>query len=126
MGQLLVMVLDNPTLLDRVLETWTDAGARGITVLDSTGVQRLRERAGHDARPTFLGFCRLARTEQYSHYTLFSVADAETIRRVVAATEAVVGDLNAPKTGILFTLPVGEVWGLNKFYPSSPEAQETA
>jgi len=126
MSQLLVMVLDNPTLLDRVLETWTDAGVRGITVLDSTGVQRLLQWAGHDAGSTFLGFRRLSRTEQRRHYTLFSVADAETIRRVVAATEAVVGDLNAPDTGILFTLPVGEVWGLNKFYPSSPEAQETA
>ena len=126
MSQLLVMVLDNPTVLDRVLEAWTDMGVRGITVLDSTGVQRLRQSAGHDATPAFLGFRRLSRTEQHRHYTLFSVADAETIRRVVAATEAVVGDLNAPDTGILFTLPVGEVWGLNKFYPSSPEAQETA
>ncbi len=124
MAQLLTMVLDNPALLDRVLEAWTEVGVRGITVLDSTGVQRLRSEAGGDP-PTFLGFRRLARTDRYSHYTLFSVTDAETVRRVVPATEAVVGDLSAPDTGILFTQPVGEVWGLDKFYASPPEAQET-
>ena len=124
MAQLLIMVLDNPALLNRVLEAWTEAGVRGITVLDSTGVQRLRSQDGGDL-PTFLGFRRVARTEQYSHCTLFSVTDAKTVRRVVPATEAVVGDLNAPDTGILFTQPVGEVWGLDKFYPSPPDAQET-
>jgi len=125
MAQLLIMVLDNPALLDQVLEAWTEAGARGITVLDSTGVQRLSAQAGRDDLPTFLGFRRLARTDRYSHCTLFSVTDAETVRRVVPATEAVVGDLNAPDTGILFTQPIGEVWGLDKLYPSPPDAQET-
>jgi hypothetical protein len=124
MAQLLIMVLDNPALLNRVLEAWTEVGVRGITVLDSTGVQRLRSQTGGDL-PTFLGFRRLARTDQYSHCTLFSVTDAETVRRVVPATEAVVGDLNTPDTGILFTLPVGEVWGLDKLYPSPPDPHET-
>ena len=124
MARLLVMVLDNPALLNRVLEVWTEAGVRGITVLDSTGMGRLRSQAGGDP-PTFLGFRSLPRTDQYSHCTLFSVTDAETVRRVVPATEAVVGDLNAPDTGILFALPVEEVWGLDKLYPSSPDVQET-
>jgi len=120
------MVLDDPDLLNEVLEAWTDAGARGITVLDSTGVQRLSGRAGGNDRPTFLGFCRLWRTDQYCHCTLFAVVDAETVERIVPVTEAIVGDLNAPHTGILFTLPVGQVWGLAKCCPQAIEAQETA
>lgn len=121
-----MMVLDDPTLLNRVLEAWTDAGVCGITVLDSIGVQRLRGRAGRNNLPTFLGFCRLRRTDQRGHYTLFAVVDAEVIERVVPATEAIVGDLNAPHTGILFTLPVGQAWGLAKCCPQAMEAQETA
>lgn len=122
MAQLLVMVLDDPALLHRVLEAWTDAGVRGITALASTGVEGA---SGKDL-PTFLGFCRLSRTDQHSQYTLFAVTDAETIKRVVPATEAIVGDLNAPHTGILFTLPVGQAWGLAKCCPQAMEAQETA
>jgi hypothetical protein len=120
------MVLDDPTLLNQVLETWTDAGVRGITVLDSTGVERLRRRAARNDLPTFLGFCRLSRTDRYCHCTLFAVVDEETVERVVTVTTAIVGDLNAPHTGILFTLPVGHVWGLAKCCPQATEAQETA
>jgi hypothetical protein len=125
MAQLLVLVLDDPALLDRVLEAWLDAGVGGITVLDSTGAEGARGRASGNDLPTFLGFCRRSRTDQHSDYTLFTVTDAETIKRVVPATEAIVGDLNAPHTGILFTLPVNQVWGLAEYCPQAPEAQET-
>jgi hypothetical protein len=125
MAQLLVLVLDDPALLDRVLEAWLDAGVGGITVLDSTGVERLRRRAARGDLPTFLGFCRLGRTDQYCHCTLFAVVNEEIVERVVPATEAIVGDLNAPHTGILFTLPVNQVWGLAEYCPQAPEAQET-
>lgn len=124
MNQILVMVLDNPALLDQVLEAWTEAGASGITVLDSIGVHHLHE-ASESGLPTFLGFRRLLRTAQYSHNTLFTVADEETIKRVVPATAAIVGDLNAPDTGILFTVPVGQAWGLDKSPPSSSKGRET-
>ena len=124
MAQLLVMVLDDPALLDRVLQAWLDAGVCGLTVLDSTGVQGARGRASGNDLPTFLGFRRLSRIDQHGHYTLFTVADAETLQRVVPATEAIVGDLDAPHTGILFTLPVNQVWGLAEYCPQAPEAQE--
>ena len=119
----MIFVLDNPDQLDKVLETWMDAGVRGITVLESTGVHRLLEQGG---LPTFLGFRRLSQTSKYSHYTLFSIVDEETIQRVARATEVIVGNLNTPDTGILFTLPVGQVWGLDKTSTSSTEEQETA
>ena len=46
---LLFCVLDNPAHLAAVLDGWTEAGVLGITVLDSTGVQRMRERRGGGA-----------------------------------------------------------------------------
>lgn len=47
-----MFVLDNPDLLVKVMEAWMEAGVR-YHVLDSTGVQRLREQGGLQ---TFLGF----------------------------------------------------------------------
>lgn len=114
---LLVCVLDNPSHLTAVLEGWSQAGVLGITVLDSTGVQRIRERASQQDVPTFMGFSRLLRTDQYSHVTLFAaVKDMDTVQRAVSATEAVTGDLTQPHTGILFALPLEAAWGLPKQY----------
>jgi len=124
MAQQLVMVLDDPSLLDRVLEAWLEAGVRGITVLDSTGVEGARRRANGKDVKTFLGYSRLPHTDQHSHYTLFTIIDDETVQRVVPASEAIVGDLDAPHTGILFTLPVNQVWGLSEYCPQDPKASE--
>lgn len=112
---LLICVLDDPEKLTTLLESWTEAGVAGITVLDSTGVQRVRQRASRQDLPMFMGFSRLLRTDEYSHNTLFAVVpDMDTIRRAVAATEAVTGDLNNPHTGILFAVPIVAAWGLPK------------
>ena len=109
------LVLDNSALLNDVLEAWSDAGVRGVTILESTGVHRVRSRAStHDA-PFMLGFSRLLRTDQVGHNTLFAVVrDMDIVERVVTSTEEVVGDLSQPNTGVLFAVPVAAAWGLPK------------
>jgi hypothetical protein len=112
---LLWLVLDNPGLLNDVLEAWTDVGARGVTILESTGVQRVRTKVSDQDAPFLLGFSRLLRTDQVGHNTLFTVVpDMEIVERLVAATEGIVGDLSQPNTGVLFALPVAAAWGLPK------------
>ncbi len=108
-------VLDNPALLNDVLEAWTDVGVRGVTILESTGVHRVRARASSHDAPFMLGFSRLLRTDQVGHNTIFAVVrNLDIVEEVVAATEKVVGDLNQPNTGLLFAVPVTAVWGLPK------------
>ncbi len=115
---MLIGVIDNPAHLTAVLDGWSEAGVQGITILDSTGVHRVRGRQCREDVPLFLGFSRLLRTDQCSQNTLFAVVqDMETVQRAAAATEAVVGDLRSPNTGILFALPVAAVWGLPKQQP---------
>jgi hypothetical protein len=120
-------VLDNQALLNDVLEAWTDAGVRGITVLESTGVHRVRARASTQDAPFMLGFNRLLRTDQVGHNTIFAVVhDLTIVEEVVSATEKVVGDLSQPNTGVLFAVPVEAVWGLPKepFESSAAEDQD--
>ena len=113
-------VLDNPALLNDVLEAWTDAGVKGITILESTGVQRVRSRASSQDAPFMLGFSRLLRTDQVGHNTIFAVVrDQAIVEEIVEATERVVGDLSQPDTGVLLAVPVTAVWGLPK-QPSEP------
>jgi hypothetical protein len=109
------LVLDNPALLNDVLEAWTDVGVRGITILESTGVHRVRARSSQQDAPFMLGFSRLLRTDQVGHYTLFAVVpNMEIVERLVAATEGIVGDLTQPNTGVLFAIPLAAAWGLPK------------
>jgi hypothetical protein len=115
------LVLDNPALLNDVLEAWADIGVRGITILESTGVHRVRSRASSQDVPFMLGFSRLLRTDQVGHNTLFAVVPTmDVVERLVTATEQIVGDLSQPHTGVLFTVPVTAAWGLPK-QPFSPE-----
>lgn len=109
------LVLDDPALLNDVLEAWTDIGVRGITILESTGVHRVRSRASTQDVPFMLGFSRLLRTDQVGHNTLFAVVPSmEMVKKIVAATETIVGDLSQPHTGVLFAVPVAAAWGLPK------------
>ncbi len=112
---LIWFVLDNSSLLDELLEAWTDAGVQGITILDSTGCHRVRGRSSTHDMPLMLGLSRLLRTDQVGHNTLFAVVEGmAVVERVVTATERVVGDLSQPNTGLLFVVPVTAVWGLPK------------
>lgn len=112
MYSLLVLVLDDETLLRDVLQAWEDAGAPGATVLESTGLRRVTDFFGRDDMPLFPSLRELAQKEHSMHRTIFTVLDAEAlVEKVIAATERVVGDLSQPHTGILFVVPVARVVG---------------
>jgi len=117
----LVLVLDDSAHLQDVLEAWQDAGVPGITVLDSTGVRRIRERLDTGEAPLFMGFSRLLRPCSPSNSTLFAlVKDMETIHNAIMGTERIIGDLTQPHTGIAFALPVEAAWGLHSQSGATP------
>ena len=115
MSYLVVLVLDNPDLCNSVLHAWEDAGVGGITILESTGVNRVRRAGLRDDLPLMPSLSDLFKSGETHHRTLFSVVDsAEQTERLRLATEGVVGDLNQPNTGILVVMPATQVYGLEK------------
>ena len=118
---LLIMVLDDSTRLNEVLAAWTAAGVAGVTVLESTGVNRvlLRRQAG----PAFAGFSQIFGSGRFGHNTLFAVIDnLDLAEAAVASTEAVLGNITEPDTGIIFAVPVARAWGLPQ--PGAGESVE--
>lgn len=114
---LLIMVVDDVMHLDEVLQAWIDAGVQGVTVLESTGVNRVLERS--EPQSMFMGFSQMFGAGRVGHNTLFAVIDSlEIAERAVEATEAVVGDLMKPHTGIVFAIPVAKTWGVPEPYAS--------
>lgn len=110
---LLMMVLDDSTKLNEVLEAWRNAGIAGITILESTGVNRVLMRT--QARPMMAGFSQLLGAPPVGHHTLFAIIDSlELAEAAAAAVENILGSLSAPNTGLICALPVARVWGLSK------------
>jgi hypothetical protein len=115
MLQLVVMVLNDVAHLEGVLDAWTREGARGITVLHSTGLARLRGGWRRDDTPLFPSLRDLLERDDLHHRTLFTVVDGDAlVERLIAAAQAIVGDFDTANTGILFTVPVGRALGLQR------------
>ncbi len=112
---MLIMVLDDSSRLNEVLEAWISAGVKGVTILESTGVNRILPRTS--ASPMFAGFTQIFGSGRVGHNTLFAIIDDLDIAdAAVNATEVVLGDLKKPHTGIIFALPVAKTWGLPEPY----------
>jgi hypothetical protein len=115
---LLMAVIDDPAKIWEVVDEWERLGVSGVTVHDSTGLYSAR--GLRDDLPLFPSILDLMEKEEAYHRTLWSVVeDGVDVEAIVRATEKIVGPLEAPHTGIIFTMPVLKVWGLRqRHYPS--------
>ncbi len=114
MAHLVVFVLDNLEQCPDVLDAWEQAGVTGVTIVESTGLGRVRG-VVRDDLPLLPSLTDLLSSRELHHRTLFTVVeDEETLERVIAATERVIGDFSRHHTGLLFVVPVSRVLGLEK------------
>ncbi len=114
MYYMVVLIVDDPDQCNPVLNAWEAAGARGVTILNSTGLARMKKKAQRDDIPLIPSMRSLLAGQEEHHRTLFSVVEGEEmVQKLVAASQAELGDLNQPYTGFLFTVPVSHVYGLN-------------
>jgi hypothetical protein len=115
MASLLIVVLDDIEKFPALIEAWEAAGVPGITVLDSVGTRRLRERVQRDDVPLMPSLRSLFSREEDYNRTLFTVIeDKDVLERAVTAARNVVGDFMEPHTGILFIIPVSQTLGVPK------------
>ena len=115
MYYMVVFVVNNPDECTDVMDAWEEAGCSGITILESSGLGRLRGYGVRDDVPLMPGIQDLLRSQEVRHRTLFTVVEGEgMVDAVLAATEAVVGSLDQANTGFLFAVPVSRVHGMRK------------
>lgn len=122
---MVLFVLNNPDLLDDVLAAWERAGVSGATVLQSTGLGRIRQREGpRDDMPLMPGLEDFYYHGEDTSQTLFTIVDREAlVKKVIQATEQVVGDLDTPGHGILAVFPATTVRGLIRYKRQRKEAE---
>jgi len=120
MAHLVVLVLDNLEQCSAILEAWEEAGVPGATILESTGLRRLRG-VLRDDLPLLPSLRDLLASQELRHRTLFTVVEDEaTVQRIIAATERIIGDFTRDNTGLLFVVPVSRVLGLEKRRAKQP------
>jgi nitrogen regulatory protein PII len=108
---MVMMVLDDPDKLDDVLDAWCEVNVSGVTIIESTGIQR--RRAKNIKVPFRYNFTRMAPRIEEGHFTLFTVVPTEEyVHACIQAAEKIVGDLNQPNTGIFAAWPLDIVKGV--------------
>jgi nitrogen regulatory protein PII len=109
---MILFVLDDPSQLDSVLDAWNEIGVSGVTIMDSTGINR-RRRARQVGTMFMAGINRLMSSDQETHYTLFTIVDSvEQVEKCITTVEKIVGDLNTPNSGVLAAWPLAYVKGV--------------
>lgn len=114
MYYLVTLVLDDVNHGPDVFDAWEQAGVGGITIIESTGLGRVRQSESlRDDIPLMPSIRALLHGREEHHRTIFSIVEGEAmVEALIAATEAIVGELNEPNTGVLFALPLSHVAGV--------------
>jgi nitrogen regulatory protein PII len=115
MSYLVVLIIDNPDDCPAVLDAWEQAGAPGVTILESTGLGRMRRAGLEDDMPLMPSLEDFLGVREVPHRTVFSVVESEDqAERLAQAAQEVIGDLDEPHTGFLYILPVLKAYGLGR------------
>lgn len=106
--RLLVAVVNDPEKLDEILSGFIELGITGATVVSTEGMGKV---LSQDI-PIFAGLQALISHSRPQNRMIFSVVPLEMVDPAIALLQDVAGNLDAPATGIVFTLPVERVVGL--------------
>lgn len=114
MPQLINLVIHDNDRVDDVVHAWLEAGITGLTLVDTCGLtHHVGHRGLRDDVPLFPSLRSLLEASGNQNRLLFAlVADDFDTDGLIRQTEAVLGGLDTPGTGILFVLPVTRVVGL--------------
>jgi nitrogen regulatory protein P-II 1 len=114
--ELLVCVVNEEGKLEDILSGLLQLGVTGATVVNSHGMARHLTQA-----LVFAGLQDVLARARLENSTIFSVIETEEmVQDAINMIRDVCGDLSAPGTGILFTIPLNRVIGLSRPGGSSP------
>ena len=107
--KLLVFILNNEEFLEENMAAYIESGVTGATILDSEGMGRFLT---YEV-PLFAGFREFMKGNKPYNKTILSVIrDDETLKNLKTLVDEIVGGLDKPGTGIMFTIPVDWAYGL--------------
>ncbi|MGL5978299.1 MAG: hypothetical protein ACRCZJ_04845 [Erysipelotrichaceae bacterium] len=110
--ELMVIILQNPDHLEPLLAKYAKEDFRGATIFDSTGMATTLANADDQDEFKFFGALRtLLNPEHVQSKTILMVIQQSRLEQARQILESQVGDLSQPNTGILFTVPISQMFG---------------
>lgn len=106
--KLLILILNKVEKLEEVLEGFIEIGITGATVIDSVGMGHILS----EEVPIFLGLRFMFAGAKPQNKMVLSTIKEEKEEPAINLLKKILGDLNEPGTGIVFTIPVDRVEGL--------------
>ncbi len=104
------MVLEKVDLLDELLDAFTRAGLKGLTMMESTGLYR--RHLPHVPMRYMIG---QSPVEECGNVTLWAIVKSEQeVQICQAAMEQVTGGLHKAETGVFCAWPLALASGLEK------------
>ena len=117
---LLVIILHDADRLPALLKAWRKIGVPGSTILPSAG-SYMAEHWGKRS-----GLLSIFDQKILQQRTLLSlIDDPEILEQAIAEAERMVKGFDSPHSGILFTVPIGEALGLQKWGQTSKAGEST-
>lgn len=102
--KLLVYVMSKIDLLQPLLSELANQSVKGATILESTGMGR--ELVERDEFSIFGSLRAVLNVNGKSTKTLLFVTEDQDVQKIVTIIERVVGKLEGPDSGIVFTVPI--------------------
>jgi len=114
MPRLILLITPRIEKAHAIGAAWDEAGAPGVTYVESHGFHTLRRhKQSVSVLPGVMSMFEIMRNNDENNLMIFSVVkDDDTVERVIAATEDMLGDLSLPHNGVLFVIDVARAVGL--------------
>lgn len=111
--EMLMVILKKIDLVDEIMQKLAETGVKGGTIIDGTGMAKAL--VNMDDIPMF-GMLRhmLVDEEKLTSKVLIFVLKEEQIKVTRETIKEVVGNLNEPNTGIMFSIPIKDVEGFGE------------
>ncbi len=110
----LFLVLNEVDYLDDILSTFLDIGVKGATILDSQGMGSVLVNGENGDIPLFRSLKSFLDSSRPYNKTIFTVIQSEELaKKAMKAVNDVVGDISRPGVGLMFTIPIGHIYGMN-------------
>lgn len=111
----LFIVLNKTEYLDDILDAFVDIGVRGATIMDSQGMGRALVNGSSTNEPFFGVLKNLLDDSRPYNKTIFTVIkDENLLDDAVNVVKDIVQDIYEPGVGMMFTLPLGNVYGMDR------------
>ncbi|MBC8589784.1 P-II family nitrogen regulator [Wansuia hejianensis] len=109
----LFIVLNETEYLDDILDSFVDIGVSGATILDSQGMGSAITNSGRGSDPFFGAIRSFLENSRPYNKTIFTVIeDEEILFETIKTVKSILGDISKPGVGMMFTVPVGNIYGI--------------